>query len=112
MAIFRVFKTPRHQKFEYRPRYWDPDKEALEDRLKKFEEGKEKDPDAIKARIASGFRRQGRGGGNNTALRGRYMFRSNMLLLVVIVALLFISYFFISVYLPNFMEMFEKGGTI
>ena len=112
MAIFRVFKTPRHQKFEYRPRYWDPDKEALEERLKKFEQSNEKDPDAIKARIASGFRRQSRSSSSNSALRGRYMFRSNMLLLIVIVALLFISYFFISVYLPNFMEMFENGGTI
>ena len=110
MAMFRVFKTPKHQKFEYRPRYWDPEKEALKGRLEKFDDGSKNNPEAIKARIASGFKRGGRGGGGDSAFRGRYLKRSNTILLIVVIALIGISYFFISVYLPNFVKMFEGSG--
>ncbi len=31
MGIF--FKTPKHRVFEYKPRYWDPRKEALDEKI-------------------------------------------------------------------------------
>ncbi len=30
---FRVFKTPKHQQFDYVPRHWDRNKEELENRV-------------------------------------------------------------------------------
>lgn len=34
--IFSFFKTPRHQRFNYAPRYWNPEEEERQERLKKL----------------------------------------------------------------------------
>jgi len=34
--IFSFFKTPRHQRFNYEPRYWNPEEEERAERLKKL----------------------------------------------------------------------------
>ena len=62
MALLNFFKTPKHQRYNYRPRYWDPKKEELEDRMQKYKgkEGKN-DVDAVKSRLSRGFRKGGGG---------------------------------------------------
>ncbi len=112
MALLNFFKVPRHQQFEYRPRFWDPDKEAMEERLREIEKLKNKDPEAIKARIASGFRR---GGGYHQGAwraRTRQTRRSNMILLLLVVVLLVLSYIFLNVYLPGIVESIEGSQTV
>ena len=47
MAVFRFLKLPKHQKYDYIPRYWDPQKEELDERLKRIEDIKSGDAEAV-----------------------------------------------------------------
>ena len=90
---FRLNKLPRHANFEYRPRFYDPDKEQRERRRADYSEG---DVAAtLKSQIARGFdRRSGR--------TSQFAFRtqrsqqsaaSNRRLLVIIAAMAIAAYF-------------------
>lgn len=104
MALLKFFKVPKHQRYRYIPRYWDPKKEELEERLKRVKDSKAGDIEATKARIAGGFRR---GFSNDAQTRRAVVFRSNMLLLGIIALLLFGSYVFMIKYLPRIVEALE-----
>ncbi len=100
MRLLKVFRTPKHQRFEYRPRHWNPQKEELQNRLELIEKMKQNDPDALKTRIAQNFRRTGNGGGNTKA-RQKAVLRSNLMLLAIIAGLVILTYLFLIVYLPD-----------
>ncbi len=104
MALFSIFKGPKNQQFEYKPRYWNPRKENLEERIRN-QEADPSDPEALKARISAGFRR-GSGYGYQKQ-KNQDIKRSNMFLIAIIITLLFISYLFLSVYLPEIVEAVE-----
>jgi hypothetical protein len=106
MAFFRFLRLPKHQKYDYIPRYWDPEKEELNERLKRIEDIQNGDPEALKARLSGGFRR-GYNQGGNGRFRKQQTKKSNLVLLGVIVVLLFLSYMFISVYLPELAAALE-----
>ncbi|MCB0641125.1 MAG: hypothetical protein KDC44_05770 [Phaeodactylibacter sp.] len=109
MALFRMFKVPRHQRYEYKPRYWNPEKEELQERLKRIEAMKnpDMDPDAVKRRISGSFR-SGRGWDEGARrARSQAMRRSNIRLLMWIAALIFLAYLALSVYLPRIVELIE-----
>ncbi len=59
MALFNFFHTPQPQRYRYIPRYYDPEKEELEARLKNATPGGAEDssPEAIKSRMQAGFKR-------------------------------------------------------
>jgi hypothetical protein len=101
MALFGLFKRPKHRKFDFIPRYYDPEKEDLENRLKKFDPIEKDNPELIKHRIRSGFRSRTKVDGNyrRTSVR-----KSNMILIAIILILLLLSYFFIMNYLPKIIE--------
>ena len=107
MAVLRFFKTPKHQQYQYKPRFWDPKKEELEERMKQIEAAKEGDVEAMKARLAATFRK---GYSNDTHLRKRQVMRSNLILLGIIVLLIILSYLFIIVYLPQIADRVGSGG--
>ena len=108
MAFLRFFKVPKHQKYQYNPRYWDPQKEELEERLRQVKLRQGTDTDAMKARISGSFKRnQSRRGGGFGGSANR---RSNFILILVVVVLLVLSYLFLVYYLPQFMEAFEGTG--
>jgi len=100
MAFLRFTRIPKHQQYEYKPRFWDPKEEELKERLERVENMKKGDPEAIKARLSGGFRR-GYEQGRNTRFRKQQAMRSNLVLLGVIVVLLLLSYMFLTVYLPD-----------
>ena len=100
MAFLRFTKIPKHQQYEYKPRFWDPKEEELKERLERVENMKKGDPEAIKARLSGGFRR-GYEQGRNVRFRKQQAMRSNLVLLGVIVVLLLLSYMFLTVYLPG-----------
>ncbi|MCP3930262.1 MAG: hypothetical protein GY705_14305 [Bacteroidetes bacterium] len=110
MALLKFFKTPRHQQYEYKPRFWDPKKEELEERLKRIEAVKNNDPEAIKKRIAGGFRKGYSPDASQN--RRRLTKRSNYILLGVILILLLLTYMFITVYLPRIVQVIEGSGQI
>lgn len=100
MKLFRVFNVPQHSRFKYIPRYYDPDKEALEKRLKEVEERKGNHPDAMKSRISEGIRR----GYGDRSIRKKNVLKSNLVILGLVIVLCIVAFFFINLYLPRILE--------
>ena len=109
MALLKFFRVPKHQRFEYKTRYWDPRKEELEERLKRIEERKGDDLAATKARISGSFRSKSYQG--DKEYRRRQVRRSNMTLIAVVIILLILCYLFLMVYLPRIVQMVEQGQS-
>ncbi len=97
MALPKFIKTPKNQKFDYKPRHWDPKKEDLEARLK-LAQGDENSAEAVKSRLAGGFRRSFNA---QPSARNQSARRSNILLFAIIVVLVFVAYLILMVYLPE-----------
>ena len=103
MAIFNFFKTPKHQKYKYHPRYWDPDKEDLEQRIKSAEGIADDDIQLVKNRISSGFHRKRRGGAKpQDAVRG-----SNIRLLIIFITLILFSYILIQYFVDDIIKLVD-----
>ncbi len=79
------------RQFEYIPRYYDPVKEDLKQRLSQYEEkeGAEKDPELLKERIRTGLRMRYRA---DAQYRSAEEKKSTIRLLVIIVLLFIIAY--------------------
>lgn len=97
----RLTKLPKNRQYKYHPRYWNPKKEELEERLKKAELRKNGDKEAIKDRISSGFRK---GYVADNGFRRQKVMRSNMTLIGIIVLLLLLTYYGLTVYLPKMLD--------
>ncbi len=104
MALGRFFRVPKHQQYEYKPRFYDPKKEELQERLDRIELMKKGDAESAKARIAGGFRRGFEASGQ---LRRQSVLKSNLILLAIVVILLGMSYYFLIYYLPDILNMIE-----
>ncbi len=100
MALFSFFKRPKHQRFEYKPRYWNPEREELNERVRRAQRDSN-DPEAMKSRISSGLRRSYKlhASRNSNAYK-----RSNFRLLLIVGIILVLCYYFVVVYLPKFEE--------
>ncbi|MEL7161291.1 MAG: hypothetical protein AAFN92_11085 [Bacteroidota bacterium] len=103
MGFLRLFKPPGHQKFSYKPRYWDPKKEEAEERRKRVEQLQNGGVDAMKTRISGGFRR-GQGGKAAGAYRSARVKRSNSTLFIVLISLVVLAYLAIQMYIPGLAE--------
>lgn len=105
MKLPRVFSTPKHQRYEYKPRFYDAKKEDLEKRLKEIHERKEGGSiEKSKARISQGFKNRGSNFAASSEYRSKQVFRSNMLLLGIIIALIGVTYILLNIYLPEILE--------
>jgi hypothetical protein len=109
MAFLNFFKTPKHQRYQYRPRYWDPKKEELEERMSRYKDQEGKgDVEAVKSRLSKGFRK---GGATDykisSQMRAREAKRSNRVLFITIIILLIITYFALQVYVPTIEKALE-----
>ena len=108
MALMKFFKTPKNQKFDYKPRYWDPKKEELRERLSKYREETKGDTKAVKSRIANGFKRRGGLGYKETReIRTKELRRSNRVLLITVIVLALLAYVLFEVYLTEIVNMME-----
>ncbi len=103
MALFSFFKAPRHQKFNYVPRYYDPQKERLEEILKNARSEGSSETEQIKSRISRNFQNRS----SSPAYRSSVNRRSNILLLAIIITLFAVTYLLLTVYLPRFLEQIE-----
>ena len=104
MSLMNFLRPPQNQRYAYRPRFWNPEKEKMEERLKYLEETKENSPEAVKKRLQGGFRK---GFGGDPAVRTAAVSKSNMILLVTIIVLMFLCFLFLTVYLPEIVETIE-----
>ncbi len=94
MGFTSFFKPPKHRQFNIEPRYWDPAKEAREDRERRIkaelgikDENGEYIPN-IKGRMKSEL--QHRHLANDRAKR-----KSNLMLVVIFILLVIIAYLFL-----------------
>ncbi len=101
-----LFKTPKHRKYGYVPRYYNPDKEALEEKIKKAELLAEDSIEGTKARIKHQMRK-GRSNGEYKSERRKAMIRSNLLLIAIIIILLVGGFMALEVYLPSLIESLD-----
>ena len=99
MAIFKFFHTPKPRQYRYKPQFYDQQKDELEQRLKHInEEADGANPEAVKLRIQRGFKQKFR---QDQAFRKKQTKRSNIRLLLTIVALFVLSYLLLVKYFPN-----------
>ena len=103
MGFINFGKRIKNRQFDYNPRFYDPDKEALESRLKMYKAEAESS-ELAKERIRGGFRRKY--GTKNDYTRAANK-RSNMILLATLVSLILITIFFIMEYLPRIIASFD-----
>jgi len=99
-------KTPKPRKFDYTPRYYDEGMDKLKDHLKKYGGDEKDNTEILKQKIKSGLRARGRN--IDVEYRREIVKKSNLRLLTILVVLIFISYIFLTKYLPHFIEVFEK----
>jgi len=105
----KFFKTPKNQKFDYKPRYWDPKKEALAERMSKYKEENKGDTKAVKDRLRRGIRGKGASLGFREAreIRTKELKRSNRVLLITVVVLALLAYLLFEIYLTEIVDMIE-----
>ncbi len=85
-----LFKKFNHRKFDYKPRYYDPDKEALDAIVGKYD--KEIDQTELrKRRIATGFASRK----SNVSISSSATRTSTIRLLLIIAFLVYMSYLFL-----------------
>jgi hypothetical protein len=89
MGIPRFIKLPSHKRFEYSPRYWDPEKEEREHRIRqiKAEMGIDVGSDPNKTTIKRGSFRQAHQKARVKASRN-----TNIRLVIILAVLFFLAY--------------------
>lgn len=104
MGFLKFGSRIKNRSFDYIPRHYDPDKEALEQRLKRYGSSDEDDTQLAKERIKGGFRRNYR---SNDTYSNQTKRRSNKILFGTILILLFLTYYFLVEYVPQIVATFE-----
>lgn len=98
--ISKMIKTIGNQRYEYKPRYYNPDKEALEERMELRKRAKAGDKDAIKARMRDSMRRQ-----RNKKTSSKIVVQSNVMVMTIFTVLLILALVAMNSYLPEVLEV-------
>lgn len=85
-----LFRIPAHQKFDYKPRYWNPEKERVEELRERIRSIQSEDVEGTKARITSKLRSRY---ASDPRLRSRLTRQSNIRVIVIIAILVVLCYF-------------------
>jgi hypothetical protein len=100
MGFISFNKTPKHQRFNYIPRYYDADKEDLDERVR-LAKGEAGDADLAKSRIRSGFKRRSRAGSTSNSAKSAIR-----LFLIIAILVLFTYMILTSDSILNLIESF------
>jgi len=93
MALFNFFGGTKNRKFDYIPRYYNPEKEKLENVLDKYQQKDKKDLSNVKMNIQAGLRMR------SPAVKS-FNIRSSVIFFGVLIVLILITFYLISKYLP------------
>lgn len=104
--MMRFFKPPLHQRYVYKPRFWNQEKEELKERLDRSSEDKKGDAEYMKSRISDHFARRSSRSGEAAAYRDKQVSRSNVRLIIVLAIIIFLTYLLL-MSLPKFLILFE-----
>lgn len=106
MGFFSFNKRIKHRTFDYTPRYYDPEKEALKERIDQYS-GEQGEINNTKNRIKIGLRQKYRA---DQQFKKSLQRKSNLRLLMIIIILLFLSYMFLkSDRILNIIQTFSNG---
>lgn len=100
MSIFSrlsIFKKPEHRRFDPIPRFYDPEKEYIEGKVKSAQSKKTDDYAYIKHNIRDGFRNN-RAGFGTSRLNKKRGSNSTIRLIVILVLLVLITYILLTKY--------------
>lgn len=100
ISRFSIFKKPDHRKFDPIPRFYNPDKEYIEDKLavkNTKSDGKYED---IKSNIRNNFRNNKAGFGVSKHKIGRDK-SSNLRLVVILILIIMITYYLLTKYFAD-----------
>jgi len=100
ISRFSIFKKPEHRKFDPIPRFYNPEKEYIEDKLARHSKKEEDKYIDIKSNIRSNFRDNRAGFGMSKHKRGRDR-RSNIRLVIILVLIIFMTYYLLTRYFVN-----------
>ena len=98
----KAFKLPRNQQFDYKPRFWEQEKEELEQRIKQFE-GNEGSPEEMKERISLRFRK--RAYVANGKYRSGQVAKSNKTLFLLILLFTIMAMFVLDISMADIARM-------
>lgn len=89
------FKQPEIRRFNYKPRYWNPEEEARDERKGRVrkELGIAEESDTYIHDVRAGLRREYK---KRQALRGNYSFRRTFRLFIILMILLLGVFYFLS----------------
>lgn len=89
MGVPRFIKLPKHKTFNYSPRYWDPEKEEREERIRRIKQemGIDVPSDPNRTTIRRGSFRQASQKAKVRATRG-----SNIRLMIILAVLFLLAY--------------------
>jgi hypothetical protein len=107
MAGFRFFKTPKHQRFEYKARFYDAEKEELRARVQRAKPDEEYSAEEAKRRISTSFRSKTSGYKVDRSFRSKQVKNSNQRLILIIAFLLVAGYILMKSNFPALERMLE-----
>ena len=103
---FSFFKTPKHKKFDPVTRFYDPQKEYIEEKMKRISGNggdEQMKYERIKSNIRSNFRENRTGFGLNRRQR-RQTYASNIRLVVILIFIIIITYLLLGRYFSTIEE--------
>ncbi|MEM1326287.1 MAG: hypothetical protein AAGI23_10055 [Bacteroidota bacterium] len=107
MAGLRFFRTPKPQRFEYKARFYDPEKEELRARVQRAEKEEDYSAEEVKRRISSSFRSKTSGYKVDRNFRSKQVKNSNRRLFMIIAFLIIAGYLLVKFNLSSFTSMIE-----
>jgi len=87
-----AFRLPRNQQFDYKPRFWEQEKEELEQRVKQMEGDDNATPEEIKERISMRFKNRKAYSSEAVGFRQAQIKKSNYTLVASVFALSIFCY--------------------
>lgn len=103
---FSFFKSTKPRKFDPIPRFYNPEKEYIEDKIKKLEGTEDDKLTKMKSNIRNNFRNSHTGFGVNRSGR-RQAYNSNMRLVIILIVLVLITYILLIRYLPQLEQLLK-----
>ena len=100
-----MFRTPKHQKFIYHPRYYDPEKEELKERIRAAKGDQNSNLDQMKARIGQTYQKKHK---SKQQISRQTIRKSNIMVFVIFLVLLIFTYFLLVEFLPSIEALLEE----
>ncbi len=100
ISRFSIFKKPEHRKFDPIPRFYNPEKEYIEDKLANVHKREDEKYANIKSNIRRNFRDNRAGFGMSKHKIGRDK-SSNLRLVIILILIIAMTYYLLTKYFVN-----------